>query len=217
MAAAVGASFAIATVRTTFRTGAARTARSTEAMRRSRQPIPEVPHQFLELFDAELIVLVGVEFLEELSRRRGRAHRTETGTFRTARATTGAAWTTGTASFGTTVPTTFPTTSFRRTAGTRAIGSATFTTAASFTRATSAAVAEVFTSELARLLTLVVAQLAVFVFVETLQHPLVHFFTIRTTFAFSRRRFVSRLFGVFICTRNACQRRQHQRGAAVSQ
>jgi hypothetical protein len=213
----VGATFALATVRTTFRTGAAWTARSTEATRRSRHPIPKVAHQFLELFDAELIVLVGVEFLEELSRRRGRTHRTEAGAFGTARATTGAAWTARAASFGTAGTTTFPTTALRRTARTRAIGSATFTTAASFTRATSAAVAEVFTSEVTRLLTLVVAEFTVLVFVETLQHPLVHLFAIGTTFAFSRRRFVSRLFGVFICTRNACQRRQHQCGAAVSQ
>jgi hypothetical protein len=208
MAAAVGASFAIAAMRTTFRTGAARTARSTEAARRSRHPIAKMAHQLLELFDAELIVLIGVEFLEELSRRRGRTHRAKTTSFRTARTTTGAAWTTGAATFGTARPPTFPTPPFWRTARTGAIGSATFGTACSgpspFARTKSASFAELLAAELAHLFTFFIAKLSVFVFVETLQHPLVHLFTTGTTFAFRRRRLVGRLFGIFICTRNAC-------------
>jgi hypothetical protein len=163
-----------------------------------------VTHQLLELFEAELIVLVGVEFLKELSRRRGGPHRAETASFRTARA----------ASFRPAGTTTFPTTPFWT--GTGTIGSATFTAAAPLARATPAAITEVLTTKFARLLALVITQFAIFVLVETLQHPLVHLFTIGTAFALSRRRFVGWLFGIFICTRNACQRRQQERGAAES-
>lgn len=89
------------------------------------------------------------------------------------------------ASFRTAGTTTFPTTPFRRTAG----AIATFTAAASVVRATSAAIAEMLTAGIHEPLALVIAKLAVFVFIETLKHPLVHLFTIGTTFV-SRRRFV---------------------------
>jgi hypothetical protein len=71
-------------------------------------------------------------------------------------------------------------------------------------RPTTASFAELLAAEFTYLFTFFIAELAVFVFVETLKHPLVHLFAIRSTYALSRRWFVGRLFSFFIRTHNAC-------------
>ncbi|MBA4104279.1 MAG: hypothetical protein C0485_00850 [Pirellula sp.] len=124
------------------------------------------------------------------------------------RTTSRAAWSTWTTTLGTAA---FATATFRRSARATIARTASFATfrATSFTpptlaRATIAALAKLLATKLARLFAFLVVQFAILIGVETLQHPLVHFFAIRTAFALSRGRLVGWLPCFVVRLRDAC-------------
>jgi hypothetical protein len=155
---------------TTIMTGAVTgtaEARRAVGTRRRRHHLADAVHELLEFFFAELLVLVLVEVIEQ-PHRVGEAARLRT---------TGAIGTAG--------------------AGTVGAGAAAFGTTAAARRTTFAprTFAHSLTAEIAGLLALLVAELAVLVFVEPLEHLLAHPFAVRLAAAigafatiFTRRR-----------------------------